>query len=165
MGIKDLPWEAILGVIFFISAIITILTNLKFVSNCLGFIGNFLSKIFRFLTNSIIRKVRMIPRFERIVEKEDWQFDWNLKHKFVLEKFDDRTRSYNSLYKLYKKEFSDASKLEFKVIIEDLEEADLIRFSYKIFRKKYYKTTRKGRYFALKGLLAEMERRKIASKF
>jgi len=189
MEIKNLSWKKIAGIVIvllsFLGAIITIIKGWDALLSILSFFKNLISEILKFSISTIGRdvllfvvvvgtlnwlirrgrKVRTVPQTERIVEKEDWQFDWNLKHEFVLEKFAEGKRSYNLLYKLYEKEFSDASKLEFKVIKEDLEEADLIRFSHKIFKKKYYEATRKGREYALKGLLAEMEKQKIASKY
>ena len=111
------------------------------------------------------KKSRNVSHFNRIAKRKDWQIDWNSKHEFILEKLAEKTRSYNSLYKFYEKEFSDTSKLKFNVIIEDLEEAELIRFSYKIFKKKYYEATRKGRDCASKGLLEEMEMKKLASRY
>lgn len=188
MGIKKLSWKKLwkvaLGAILLvglISGILGIANNWDTVSNWLSTIGNFFIKIFTPVGRDVLlfvliigilfwlfrrsRKTRNVPQAERIEEKEEWQFDWNLKHEFVLKKIADGPKPNRALYKLYEKEFSDASKLEFKVIMDDLREADLIRFSHHMFKKKYYEATRKGREYALKGLLKEMEMKRIASRF
>lgn len=60
MGIKKLSWKKIGGIVFIIAAIITILTNLKFVWNGLKFLGNWVVKIFAPLSNSIVRDVLLL---------------------------------------------------------------------------------------------------------
>ncbi|MFX0140415.1 MAG: hypothetical protein ACFFDN_42645, partial [Candidatus Hodarchaeota archaeon] len=57
MGIKNLPWKKIGGIVFIIAAIITIATNLSFVWNCVKFLGNLVVKIFTPLANSVVRDV------------------------------------------------------------------------------------------------------------
>ena len=188
MGIKNL-WKKIPGIVKAIVgglvALITIIKGWDVLLRIPSFFKNLVSEILKFsisikgwhvllfkLVGGILiwlirsfRKSRNVPLFERIEGKKDWQIDWNLKHKFILERFAERTRSYNSLYKLYDKKFPDTSKLDFNVVIDNLEEADLIKFSHKIFKRKYYKATRKGREYALEGLLEKMEMKKLASKF
>jgi len=183
MRAKKLSWKKIISVLFFIAAIITVSTNIGFVWNCLKYAWSIIGEIFKHLANPIVRdaimfllicilfwfrrnkKIRSISQAERIQRMEDWQYDWNSKHEFVLNKIAEGTKSCNLLCKLYEKAFSDTSKLEFKVIMEDLEEVGLIRRSLHLFKKKYYEATRKGRELALKGLLVEMESRRIASEF
>jgi len=187
MGIKNLSWEKIVGIVIiplgFLSAIITIAKGWDVVLSILIFLRNIILEIPRFSISTIGRdvlliilvgilfwlfrrsgKVRSTPQTGRSEEMEDWQYDWNLKHEFVLKKIADRTISYSSLYKLYERKFSDTSELELKVIMEDLEEVGLIRLSPHILRKKY-EATRKGREFASKGLLVEMESRRFANQF
>ena len=179
--VRKYLWKIILGFIAlvgFITGIIGIATNWDKVSNWLGSIGNFLADpivrdVFLLVLIGILlwlflrkRKARSIPhQTSRHRGLEDWQYDWNLKHEFVLVKIAERKRSYGSAYKLYERKFSNTSKLDFRVIMEDLEEVELIRLSFRILGIKYYEATRKGRDYASKGLLAEMENERIASEF
>jgi len=179
-GVKKLSWKKIISGLFIIAAIITILT---FVWNYLKFAWSIIGDILKPLADPIVRdailfllicilfwfrrnkKIRSISQAERVQEREDWQYNWNSKHELVLNNIAEGMKSYNLLYKVFEKAFSSTSKLEFRVIMEDLEEVGLIRPFLHLFKKKYYEATKKGREIALKGLLLEMESRRIASQF
>lgn len=184
MGIGKFSWKKIwkylwkiIALVSFAAALITLWINRDTVSDWLSSIVNPLADpivrdvILLILVGILFwlirrkKKVRSIPQTARSRGMEDWQYDWNPKHEFVLKKIAERKRSYSSSYKLCEKEFSDISKLDFKVIHDDLEEVELIRLSFRIFRTKYYEATRKGRDYASKGLLKEMEMEKIASRY
>ena len=176
MGIKNLPWKKIGGILFIIATIITIVTNLKFVWNCLKFLGNIVVKICAPLTNSIVRdallfvlivgiivwlyliskKLRNIPQAEKSEKMEEWQFEWDSRHSYVLENIVEIVNvgetSIRDLFEGYKENFPESSEKEYNLIVYDLEESKLIWQSSSIGDKKFYATTDKGRRHYMKGI-------------
>ncbi|MFX0141399.1 MAG: hypothetical protein ACFFDN_47615 [Candidatus Hodarchaeota archaeon] len=166
MGIKNLPWKKIGGIVFIIAAIITIVTNLNFVWNCLKFLWNLVVKISAPLSNSVVRDVLLFiliigisawlylisGKLKKLLTDREKITDVNLEeeepeekkpeedkdipivkkeHRWILFLIANARSSVSSsvLYEEFKKEFSGMTIVDFKSVVDELLEFELIRRS------------------------------------
>ena len=139
MGIKNLPWKKIVAGLFIVAAIITIITNLKFVWNCLKFFGEIarfvgwgLNKVWGILNQPLpiyvilVIFVLILIVFLLIKLRK---LRLNEKEVFILGILDEREIGLNLLFKAYKQRFEAEPRTRSNCLenIKQLEMKKLIR--------------------------------------
>jgi hypothetical protein len=189
MGFKfswKIAWKYLWKIIALISAIIGIVIGWHIVLDILNWIKNMIFGILKFSVSTtgrdvilfvlvvgilfwlflINRKIRSFPpqteESEEKEKKEKWEFDWDKKHDYILEKFieADGEMIIRALFEGYKEKFPEDSEEEYKLIVYDLEEAELIRHSANVRGGRLYVLAKEGRRQYMKRMREKVARKK-----
>jgi len=167
-NIKKYLWKIILRIallVGLISGTITIVIYWEDVSNWISSVGNPLVNpivrdiiLFVLLVGLSIwlflmsKKIRSTSQIEKI--EDAWQFDWNPRHDFIIEKFieKDMELSTKNLFEGYEEKFPEDSEKEFNISLFDLEESGAIKHTGWLGNRKLYVLKKKGRRLYILGL-------------